>query len=181
MEKKRERQLLEQGLSLHVLPRMASEPLPLPLQKPAAITSSVPADQQHTFPMKDNTAGHCTKVRRKILVKDPVSVPTQQFVPILPKISVTETATNTPLPPVVKIPYSTQHYRKRKLEKEQAGEPKRSYIRTASVTVCRKCGGDKTKGGHKQYYGNIFCPVSCEETYDKWKTQFGSKYKKKKS
>lgn len=88
LKRKKERDILDQGLQLHSLPRMAPEPLPLPLQKPATITSTdVPEDQLHPFSIKPNKSGQC-KVRRRIILEDETqSEPTDQpkFTNILPK------------------------------------------------------------------------------------------------
>jgi len=162
---------------------MAPEPLSLPLHKPKTITD-VPSDEQHTFSIQRNTAGECKIVRRRIFAADEPTAcdPVPQYVPVLPRMSVSSTIqpASSPLPTVARLPYSTRHYRRRKLEEEMAGTFKRTYTRTTQLTLCRKCGQDKNSGGHRQHYGNIYCPNSSEFSYEQWKEQFLSKYKKQK-
>lgn len=167
--------MLEQGLQLQSLPKIAPEALPLPLHKPVTLLKEIPEENKHTFPVQPNTAGHSTKVRRKIVLPDepPAHVPIEPSpkVTVIPQVRISDA-------PLLHTPYSTKHYRKRKLEQEHAGMFKRAYTRTATVKLCRRCGQDKASGGHRQYYGNIYCPTSCDKSYEEWLEQFSGKYKK---
>ena len=118
----------------------------------------------HTFTLPPNTAGQAKikKPAANILPKpNPLSTPFQQQSPI-------------PFP----IPYSTKSYRKRKEQQEQAGEKPKRYKPITAPSKCSKCGKPRTDG-HKQYFGNWYCPHS-SQSYEQWREKFADKYKKEK-
>lgn len=171
---------------------IAPEPIPLPLKKPATLTSGT--DSPHIFHLPVNTAGQTKKVRRRLLPepKPSTSLSHQDLVPILPKPEITLPSTSSgftqpPFPaPSIQIPYSTKQYRKRKLEKQDAGVFVRGYTKMAEFKACGQCGKDSKSGDHKQYFGNVFCPEKCSTTYEEWRAKlaelkgYGKKKSKKK-
>jgi hypothetical protein len=71
-----------------------------------------------------------------------------------------------------------QSYRKRKHAEALAGEGPRRYKERTAPTICHKCGQERRAAGHRQYFGNWYCP-SMGGTYEQWREQFGDKYKRK--
>ncbi|KAG9328912.1 hypothetical protein JZ751_009327 [Albula glossodonta] len=49
------------------------------------------------------------------------------------------------------VPYTTERYRKRKLEKEKAGIHSRRYVRKSEVILCKKCQKKREPPTHQQY------------------------------
>lgn len=156
---------------------MAEQALPAPLQKPDQLQTGTTA--LHGFTIMDSTVGQSKKGRRRLFPVQP-QIPAQavQVLQIQPA-KATQPATSTIMP---QMPYSTVHYRKKKIEAEQVGKFKRAYHRKTIVTACGKCGEDKKGGGHHQYYGNIYCPTKMDMPYDEWKTGLKDKgYGKRKT
>ena len=176
----RDRVILEQGLSLQV-PKIAAEPLPCALQKPAVLSSGA-VSAEHQFQLQPNTTGQAQNVRRRIL---PELRPTV-LVPILPKpvclptiaAGITMTQTAVPSTTLTHISYSTQKYNKRKLENEAKGIFKRKYTKTATIRKCGQCGKDEKTGGHVKYFSNLYCPEKCSDTLEDWKAPLKEKYSK---
>ncbi|KAH3712187.1 hypothetical protein DPMN_041979 [Dreissena polymorpha] len=72
------------------------------------------------------------------------------------------------------IPYTTQRYRKRKLEMEKEGITKRKYDRK-KVPVCKQCGQDRIPPDHVQYFMNWFCRSTATQSFEDWKTEIMKK------
>ena len=66
------------------------------------------------------------------------------------------------------VPYTTQWYRKRKLENEKQGIVKRKYDRQKTPT-CKHCGQDRIPPSHVQYFMNWFCGATFTMTFEEWK------------
>ena len=94
----------------------------------------------------------------------------------LTEMTVPETETSKRKQPV---PYSTQKYKKQKLEKEAKGIFSRKYTKTAEFRKCRQCGKDEKGGDHVNYYMNIYCPEKCTLSLEEWKAPLKLKYAKK--
>ncbi|XP_026110190.1 uncharacterized protein LOC113083135 [Carassius auratus] len=79
------------------------------------------------------------------------------------------------------VPYSTQQYRKRKLERERTGTVTRKYVKKTDVILCRKCNKERKPPSHLQYFGNWFCKESETQSYDEWRAVLQERgYRKKK-
>eukprot|EP00745_Piridium_sociabile_P020874 TRINITY_DN32204_c0_g1_i2.p1 TRINITY_DN32204_c0_g1~~TRINITY_DN32204_c0_g1_i2.p1 ORF type:complete len:198 (+),score=35.90 TRINITY_DN32204_c0_g1_i2:160-753(+) len=65
------------------------------------------------------------------------------------------------------VPHSTLWYRKRRLEKEQAGECVKKYTRKEG-TLCGQCGKERLAHNHKQYYGVWWCEEKAIQTHEEW-------------
>ena len=174
--KNQERQVLEQGITLPPPPQTTCEPLPstTPLGPSCLPTPQIPNTFPFHFP--PNTAGEA-KTRRPIL---PVGCPLM-FVQSQPTSP--QTSTSTPGAQSTKplIPRSTLSYRKRRDERQFAGETRKRYKERSGLSKCSKCGQPRIDG-HIQYYGNWFCPTTSVVSYEEWKADFVQKkaYKKKK-
>ncbi|XP_078802180.1 uncharacterized protein LOC105353958 isoform X2 [Oryzias latipes] len=78
-------------------------------------------------------------------------------------------------------PYTTQQYRKRKMEAEKMGVVKRKYIKKTDAMTCSKCGGNRQPTSHRQYFGNWFCEATETQSYDNWRAELEKRgYGKKK-
>ena len=174
---------MEQGLTLQV-PKTAAEPLPLPLQKPAALDAGI-SQSEHQFILQPNTTGMTQKVKRRIL---PELKPLEP-VPILPKPTVfLQTQPADPSTEFLvteetlkrKIPYSTERNKRKKLEKEAAGLYTRSYNKSAQCRRCPQCGKDVKSVGHVDYFKNIYCPENSDLTVEEWKAPLRLKYARNK-
>ena len=72
------------------------------------------------------------------------------------------------------VPYTTQRYRKRKLEKEQQGIVKRKYERKNQIT-CRYCGQERKPPNHMQYFMNWYCVTTATISFEEWKDELTKK------
>ena len=68
------------------------------------------------------------------------------------------------------VPYTTQRYRKRKLDQEKAGIFKRKYTRKKEPS-CKFCGQARTEPTHRQYFMNWWCAATATCTFDDWKAE----------
>ncbi|KAH3843989.1 uncharacterized protein LOC127877285 [Dreissena polymorpha] len=145
------------GLALQMVPLVAPESPPAPMKRPVALEMGT--TDPHKFPIQSSTKGELTRVRRRILPPEvckpevPVPIapaPTVQFVTAPAPDLAPTSSISAPAEP--HLPYSTKHYRKRKLEAEHAGEFRRQYNKKLSYRSCNKCFEDRNTGGHKQYY-----------------------------
>ncbi|XP_047187902.1 uncharacterized protein LOC118310714 isoform X2 [Scophthalmus maximus] len=79
------------------------------------------------------------------------------------------------------LPYTTQRYRKRKLESERTGAFKRKYQKKTDVILCKKCQKERKPPSHLQYFGNWYCEDSETQTYVDWRAVLEKRgYRKKK-
>lgn len=69
------------------------------------------------------------------------------------------------------VPYTTQQYRKRKLEKERTGTGTvtRKYMKKTDVILCSKCKKERKPPSHRQYFGNWYCEESDTQSYGEWR------------
>ena len=191
-EKKKELDVIQQGIRL-VQPEIASsQPLPAAAAKPASLpTVNFPALFTHTLPQ--NTAGQAN-VRgnqRGLPVISPVPLPIQSTTQMLmlPHHPVLMVPPDQQQHLQVPVPSSSRdqsrpnyYYYKRKQEKELTGVRSRKYTRSDNPIVCGKCGKTRDPALHRQYFGNWYCQTTEEVTYEQWKENFKSKgYKKKKT
>ena len=72
------------------------------------------------------------------------------------------------------VPYTTQRYRKRKLEKEKEGIIKRKYERKKTPT-CKQCGQERKPPAHVQYFMNWFCGATATDSFENWKKEMTKK------
>lgn len=80
------------------------------------------------------------------------------------------------------VPYTTQQYRKRKLQREQAGHPTRKYVKTTTMIVCKQCNQERKPSSHKQYFGNWYCEATATQSFEEWRAALVAHgYGKKKS
>ena len=68
----------------------------------------------------------------------------------------------------VNLHASTLSYRKRKEEQEKTSlVPTKRYKARMGPSQCSKCQEERTAAtGHKQYFGNWFCPTTSMESYE---------------
>ncbi|KAH3823722.1 hypothetical protein DPMN_125539 [Dreissena polymorpha] len=151
---------------------VAHESLSAPLKRPVSLEMGT--TEPHKFPIQISTKGFLIhQVRRRILPPDEVKhkvpvpnapAPLVRFVTApAPDLALTSSISAESY-----LPYSTKHYTKRKLETEQAGEFRRQYHKKLPYRSCNKCFEDRNTGGHKQYYGNWWCPFESSESYEEW-------------
>lgn len=182
--KDQENSVLQQGITLPSPPLSTSEPLPLPNELPSSLTKGTKPDD-HVFTLPPNTAGQ-SKVRRPVILPKPSTQPSSpSYVMVIQPSSSSQTHTLTAASSSHQasssssIPASTTSYRKRRQERELAGEHVKKYKERSGPSKCSKCGEDRT-GGHKQYYGNWFCPNTSKQSEEEWRTSLAAKgYKKK--
>ena len=72
------------------------------------------------------------------------------------------------------VPYTTQRYRKRKLEKEKEGIVKRKYDRKKTPT-CKQCGQERNSPVHVQYFMNWYCGATATISFEDWKSEMTRK------
>lgn len=192
-EKKKELDVIQQGIRL-VQPEMASsQPLPAAAAKPTSLpTVNFPAPFTHTLPQntagKANVRGNRTPLPVISTVPLPIHHPTPQT-PMLPHYPVFMVPPVQQLNPQVPIPSSSSdqsrssyYYNKRKQEKELSGVRSRKYTRSQNPIVCGKCGQTRDPALHRQYFGNWYCQTTDKVNYEQWKENFKSKgYGKKKN
>ena len=163
-----------------------SEPLPPPVPLTPSLLPAPINLTPHQFTFPGNTAGEsAVRPQRPTIPPQPAFQPAMMpplsqpspFVFILPSKPHPSTSSSSPS---VKVPYSTQSYRKKKLNEEQtAAVPTKRYKERSGPSVCSKCGKQRTDA-HKQYFGNWYCP-EMPQSYETWRQSFGDKYKRKKN
>ena len=166
----------------------SEEPLPPPVPLTPSLLPAPINLTPHQFTFPGNTAGEsAVRPQRPTIPPQPAFQPAMMpplsqpspFLFILSSNSKPHPSTSSSSPSV-KVPYSTQSYRKRKLNEEQtAAVPTKRYKERSGPSVCSKCGKHRTDA-HKQYFGNWYCP-EMPQSYETWRQSFGDKYKKKKS
>jgi len=207
--KSQERKVLSQGIRFPELQITAQQSIAPPLSKPSSLPTGSVKDP-YQFPSPPNTAG-TAKIKRRRVSKLPVEPrrvsPTQTtgtLIPPLPTLYVgphniplfmgaplpqqsSQTALQYPsqlstsFGQGTSVPYTTQRYRRRKMEQEQEGIVQRKYVRKTDVVVCNKCKKDRKPPSHRQYFGNWFCQDSSPVTFDEWKHEMVARgYGKKK-
>jgi hypothetical protein len=183
-EKKMEKDVITQAITIPAPPRTASEPLP-PAKSLLLSQREVPPEDQHTFTLPENTAGQANvrgTVKRNLFPPVPcdfssTSVPTQsqpvifRFVNsqgeqlILPAPSESQSASMISSQQFAKqVPRTTAWNRKRK-----GDQPTRAYTRSNQYRKCSDCGERQDSStGHRQYYGKFFCPKTATKSVDEW-------------
>ncbi|XP_041858769.1 proteoglycan 4-like [Melanotaenia boesemani] len=200
--KAQERDILKQGIPAQQAPMAAPAKLPAALQKGQTVAFGTLA-QPHLFVLPPNTAGQA-----QLKGRPQHQAPPQQFVPgppaplpimvpRLPAMPKPSNIANTPIyisiPPSSPtqstpqaVPYTTQQYRCRKMEAEQAGIAKRKYSKKTDIIVCSKCQKDRKPPTHRQYFDNWYCEETETQSYEEWrallqKREYGKRRKKNKA
>ena len=182
-EKKKELDIIQQGIRLPKPLMVSSQPLPAASAKPASLpTVNFPATLTQTLP--DNTAGQAN-VRGNSAPPPAISVNAAQSPAPLPIQSASYPILIMPSveggAAVIAHSQSQFYYIKRKQDKELSGVKSRKYTRSANPIVCGTCGQPRDASLHKQYFGNWYCKSTQTETFEEWRENFKSKgYGKKK-
>ena len=150
-----------------------TQPLPLARERPTTLHTGT-LQEKHQFHLPANTAGKSHVRNVPQLLPKPQQPPSTPFV----------VANSYGPAPVLSapVPASTQSYRKRKEQEEKSAVvPTKRYKPRVGASKCSKCHADRTADtGHKQYFGNWFCPNTASETYEEWRSRLAEKkYKKK--
>ncbi|KAK3095078.1 hypothetical protein FSP39_010032 [Pinctada imbricata] len=164
-EKKLEKEVLSQGVTLEQPSLETSESLMEPVVMPKI--QAIPAEvERHLYILPQNTAGMGRKPRarmpRPILpetitrpVSAPIPIPVQMATPFIS-------------PPAPKLSRTAEWYRKRK--EKDTGKTVRTYTRSDTPKTCGKCGQPRTaETGHKQYKGNWHCSTKDSISYEEMK------------
>ena len=197
-QKKKEEEILKQGLPQRTEPAASKTPLPAAIPLPPSLPQvNYPVPFQFVLPT--NTTG--TAVLRGQTSK------ACQPIPILPAPVPPVTFLQPPtvvrrFPPVpIQSKIQTQHHQpqswqqksqsqpsvhsKQKDETRTTQEQKASTSRKRSSynTVCSKCGKKKDPENHKQYFGNWYCNTMTDESFETWRENLknNKRYKKKKT
>ena len=197
-QKKKEQEILKQGLPQRTEPAASKTPLPAAIPLPPSLPQvNYPVPFQFVLPT--NTTG--TAVLRGQTSK------ACQPMPILPAPVPPITFLQPPtvvrrFPPVpIQSKIQTQHHQpqswqqksqsqpsvhsKQKDETRTTQEQKASTSRKRSSynTVCSKCGKKKDPENHKQYFGNWYCNTMTDGSFETWRENLknNKRYKKKKT
>lgn len=111
-----------------------------------------------------------------------VVVNPHETAPVSPRETAPVSTHGTPPASSTPVPASTLSYRKRKELEEKTGVvPTKKYKPRVGASQCSKCQADRTSAtGHRQYFGNWFCPNTATETYEEWRARLAEKnYRKK--
>lgn len=197
-QKKKEQEILKQGLPQRTEPAASKTPLPAAIPLPPSLPQ-VNYPVPFKFVLPTNTTG--TAVLRGQTSK------ACQPMPILPAPVPLITFLQPPtvvrrFPPVpIQSKIQTQHHQpqswqqksqsqpsvhsKQKDETRTTQEQKASTSRKRSSynTVCSKCGKKKDPENHKQYFGNWYCNTMTDESFETWRENLknNKRYKKKKT
>lgn len=197
-QKKKEQEILKQGLPQRTEPAASKTPLPAAIPLPPSLPQ-VNYPVPFKFVLPTNTTG--TAVLRGQTSK------ACQPIPILPAPVPPVTFLQPPtvvrrFPPVpIQSKIQTQHHQpqswqqksqsqpsvhsKQKDETRTTQEQKASTSRKRSSynTVCSKCGKKKDPENHKQYFGNWYCNTMTDESFETWRENLknNKRYKKKKT
>lgn len=197
-QKKKEQEILKQGLPQRTEPAASKTPLPAAIPLPPSLPQ-VNYPVPFKFVLPTNTTG--TAVLRGQTSK------ACQPMPILPAPVPPITFLQPPtvvrrFPPVpIQSKIQTQHHQpqswqqksqsqpsvhsKQKDETRTTQEQKASTSRKRSSynTVCSKCGKKKDPENHKQYFGNWYCNTMTDESFETWRENLKNNkgYKKKKT
>ncbi|XP_062842256.1 uncharacterized protein LOC134301486 [Trichomycterus rosablanca] len=80
------------------------------------------------------------------------------------------------------VPYTTQWYRKKKMQNEKAGIHTRKYVRYTDTVMCKKCQKERKPPTHQQYYGNWYCEETATVPFADWMAKLSARgYGKKKT
>ena len=198
-QKKKEQEILKQGLPQRTEPAASKTPLPAAIPLPPSLPQvNYPVPFQFVLPT--NATG--TAILRGQTSK------ACQPIPILPAPVPPVTFLQPPtvvrrFPPVpIQSKIQTQHHQlqswqqksqsqpsvhsKQKDETRTTQEQKASTSRKRSSSynmVCSKCGKKKDPENHKQYFGNWYCNTMTDESFETWRENLknNKRYKKKKT
>ena len=162
-----DRQVLMQGISFQQPTQVSSGPALKPLSRPEVLPTR--KAQQHVFhlPVLSSNCAMLHRLLHHLFLRSTYSKPAG----IVQSSAVLTSS----------VPYTTQRYRKRKLDEERAGLKERKYERKAVGFQCKRCGKDRQSEGHEQYFGNIFCRATSSISFEEWKANLVTKnYGKKK-
>ena len=197
-QKKKEQEILKQGLPQRTEPAASKTPLPAAIPLPPSLPQ-VNYPVPFKFVLPTNTTG--TAVLRGQTSK------ACQPMPILPAPVPPITFLQPPtvvrrFPPVpIQSKIQTQHHQPQSWQQKSQSQPSvhskqkdetrttqeqkasTSRKRSSYSTVCSKCGKKKDPENHKQYFGNWYCNTMTDESFETWRENLknNKRYKKKKT
>ena len=177
--KKQEEDVLKQGLTLPSPVASSSESLPPARDLPPSLEIGN-EQEKHRYHLPANTAGQASVRKVPTILPKLLQLPSSSVM----SVNFSGPLAASPVAPVVIVPASTHSYRKRKEEEARTSVvPPKKYKARVGASKCSKCNMDRTTAtGHKQYFGNWFCPTTATQTYEEWREhlQKEKQYKKKK-
>lgn len=197
-QKKKEQEILKQGLPQRTEPAASKTPLPAAIPLPPSLPQvNYPVPFQFVLPTNaTGTAilrGQTSKACQPIPIL-PAPVPPVTFLqpptvvrrfPPVPIQSKIQTQHHQPQSWQQKSQSQPSVHSKQKDETRTTQEQKASTSRKRSSynTVCSKCGKKKDPENHKQYFGNWYCNTMTDESFETWRENLknNKRYKKKKT
>ena len=197
-QKKKEQEILKQGLPQRTEPAASKTPLPAAIPLPPSLPQVnypvpfkfvLPTNATGTAILRGQTSKACQPI--PIL---PAPVPPVTFLqpptvvrrfPPVPIQSKIQTQHHQPQSWQQKSQSQPSVHSKQKDETRTTQEQKASTSRKRSSynTVCSKCGKKKDPENHKQYFGNWYCNTMTDESFETWRENLknNKRYKKKKT
>lgn len=197
-QKKKEQEILKQGLPQRTEPAASKTPLPAAIPLPPSLPQvNYPVPFQFVLPTNaTGTAilrGQTSKACQPMPIL-PAPVPPITFLqpptvvrrfPPVPIQSKIQTQHHQPQSWQQKSQSQPSVHSKQKDETRTTQEQKASTSRKRSSynTVCSKCGKKKDPENHKQYFGNWYCNTMTDESFETWRENLknNKRYKKKKT
>ena len=197
-QKKKEQEILKQGLPQRTEPAASKTPLPAAIPLPPSLPQ-VNYPVPFKFVLPTNTTGTAVLRGQTSKACQPMPILPAPVPPITFLQPPTVVRRFAPVPIQSKI--QTQHHQpqswqqksqsqpsvhsKQKDETRTTQEQKASTSRKRSSynTVCSKCGKKKDPENHKQYFGNWYCNTMTDESFETWRENLknNKRYKKKKT
>ncbi|XP_066300424.1 uncharacterized protein [Branchiostoma lanceolatum] len=178
-EKRGEISISEQGIRLPPPTTTTADPLPPAKTLPEVLPQVSVQPLTFTFPVITTGQakigrGHPPPPSRAKTVPQPVILPFPTgFLSPLQQSPAAMPSPQTPDPS--SLNRSRFYYLKRKQKEKDKGMPVKFYKRKTDAIRCRKCNLPRDDGGHKQYYGNWFCPANESKAFEEWKAELQSK------
>lgn len=197
-QKKKEQEILKQGLPQQTEPAASKTPLPAAIPLPPSLPQvNYPVPFQFVLPTNATgmaiLRGQTSKACQPIPIL-PAPVPPVTFLqpptvvrrfPPVPIQSKIQTQHHQPQSWQQKSQSQPSVHSKQKDETRTTQEQKASTSRKRSSynTVCSKCGKKKDPENHKQYFGNWYCNTMTDESFETWRENLknNKRYKKKKT
>ena len=197
-QKKKEQEILKQGLPQRTEPAASKTPLPAAIPLPPSLPQVnypvpfkfvLPTNNTGTAVLRGQTSKACqpmpilpAPVPPITFLQPPTVVRRFPPVPIQSKI---QTQHHQPQSWQQKSQSQPSVHSKQKDETRTTQEQKASTSRKRSSynTVCSKCGKKKDPENHKQYFGNWYCNTMTDESFETWRENLknNKRYKKKKT
>ena len=150
---------LMQGIPSSLPPPCASEPLPLPKDRPSL--PPPPPEEPHTFTEPEDTTGQAQGRRRRPVTATLLSQPSTSAAALLSEAATSASTTSADADPgflggevTVKsesVVSGTTEWRHRKKNLPPPGKPRKVYS-------CRMCSRPMSSEGHTQLCGKRYCP-----------------------